>query len=80
MVKVVFFIDCDDCGQSYSHAVVCSGKDSVVWCAAIEDILHEAWLRAGWSTSNKCCVCGPCFDANCRMSAWLEKAQEQSNQ
>jgi hypothetical protein len=81
MIKVVFLLDCDDCGQSYSRAIVCTGEDSVMWCAAIEVVLHEAWLREGWSTNKACCVCGPCVDANCRMSAWLETAaKEQSNQ
>lgn len=80
MVKVVFFLDCDDCGQSYSHAVVCSGKDSDMWHTAIEDIMHEAWLRQGWCSNEQRSICGPCFDANCRMSVWLQTAQEQSNQ
>ena len=77
MVKAVFFIECDDCGKSYSQAVVCSGTDTSLWCDTIENILHEAWLRERWSTTSTCCICGPCFDANCCMSRWLEKENSQ---
>lgn len=78
MVKVVFFLDCDDCGQSYSHALVRSGKRSEIWQIAIDEIGDDAY-RHGWCLNDLRSICGPCFDANCRMSDWLQATQEQSD-
>jgi hypothetical protein len=74
MLKVILLLDCDDCGQSYNHAIVRSAKRLDNLQAAVDDIMNAAYHQ-DWCLNDRSSICADCFDANCKMSDWLQ-AQE----
>ena len=65
MLKVILLLDCNQCGQAYRRAYVCSGKRSEI-LQNIDEIMNDAYNCEGWCMNDVSHTCGACFDANCQ--------------
>jgi hypothetical protein len=72
MLKVILLLDCDDCGQSYNHAIVRSAKRLDNLQAAVDDIMNEAYHQ-DWCLNDRSSTCANCFDAKWQKSGSREE-------
>ena len=72
MLRVVVMLDCNECGQSYYKAAVCSDPDPSFWqsfandlttCAGIDGWFTTTEYDNGNDTESSYVVCDQCLEA-----------------
>jgi len=67
MIKVVIFLDCDECGHSINTASVSSLPERSSWEREIGVLMHDAELN-GWRFFREYGICPHCIQVELAMS------------
>jgi hypothetical protein len=69
MIKVLIFLDCDECGHSIKTASVCSLPERQEWERQIGQLMHYAEAD-GWRFFRDYGICPECIQVELAMADW----------
>ena len=75
MLKVLLFLDCDECGFSLDTATACSTSERQVWESEIDLLIHHAQWR-GWRFMRNYGICPKCIREEEKMADWLQEPED----
>jgi hypothetical protein len=71
MLKVVIFVDCNECGLPMTKASVCSMGGEESWQSSIGLLIHDAeW--DGWRFWREYVICPDCIEQELAMADYYE--------
>jgi hypothetical protein len=76
MIKVLIFLNCDECGHSFTTASVCSLPERQEWECQIGRLMHHAEAD-GWRFFRDYGICPECIQVELAMADWYSDDEEQ---
>jgi len=75
MLKVVFLLDCDECGCSLDQACVSSTTQRGKWETELDLLKHDA-EEDGWRFMSDYLICPECIQEEIKMADWLQEPED----
>jgi hypothetical protein len=75
MLKVLIFLDCDECGHSVNTASVCSTPERHAWEKEIGALMGQAESH-GWRFFRDYGICPECIQIELTMADWYSDEEE----
>ncbi len=66
MLRVVLTLDCNECGQSYDKAAVCTDAEPFFWESFANDLMScasfDGWYTSEYDDENRDILCDECVE------------------